>query len=302
MKAKLKIIFSMITFGTIAIFVKNIPLSTGEISLFRAIIGLFVILIYQLFSGRRAIFLEVRKELPILFLSGMAMGFQWLLLFQAYRYTTVSLATLSYYFAPVLLIILSSLFLKEKLTRKQIICFLMATLGLVMIIGSDGAGASNSTTIGILYGLGAAVLYATVLFLNKLIKNVTGMDRTIIQFIAAIIVLTPYVIATSGINILEINSFGLINLLILGAFHTGLIYCLFFSSIKDLKGQEAAILSYIDPLVSIIVSVALLRESIRPIQIIGGAMILGFTMVNELNINSNRNSRTTIKADIKDIK
>lgn len=302
MKAKLKIIFSMITFGTIAIFVKNIPLSTGEISLFRAIIGLFVILIYQLFSGRRAIFLEVRKELPILFLSGMAMGFQWLLLFQAYRYTTVSLATLSYYFAPVLLIILSSLFLKEKLTRKQIICFLMATLGLVMIIGSDGAGASNSTTIGILYGLGAAVLYATVLFLNKLIKNVTGMDRTIIQFIAAIIVLTPYVIATSGINILEINLFGLINLLILGAFHTGLIYCLFFSSIKDLKGQEAAILSYIDPLVSIIVSVALLRESIRPIQIIGGAMILGFTMVNELNINSNRNSRTTIKADIKDIK
>lgn len=298
MKAKFKMIFSMITFGTIAIFVKNIPLSTGEISLFRAIIGLIVISIYQLFSGNRIVISEIKKDFPILFLSGVVMGFQWVLLFQAYKYTTVSLATLSYYFAPVLLIILSAFILKEKLTKKQIICFSMATLGLVLIIGVKGGDISNTNTLGILYGVGAAVLYATVLFLNKLIKNVTGMDRTIIQFIAAVIVLTPYVIVTSGINILQINTSGLISLLILGAFHTGFVYCLFFSSLKDLKGQEAAILSYIDPLVSILVSVAVLRESMSPLQIIGGAMILGFTLINELSTDRFKSSKVDLETNV----
>lgn len=298
MKAKFKMIFSMITFGTIAIFVKNIPLSTGEISLFRAIIGLIVISIYQLFSGNRIVISEIKKDFPILFLSGVVMGFQWVLLFQAYKYTTVSLATLSYYFAPVLLIILSAFILKEKLTKKQIICFSMATLGLVLIIGVNDGDISNTNTLGILYGVGAAVLYATVLFLNKLIKNVTGMDRTIIQFIAAIIVLTPYVIVTSGINILQINTSGLISLLILGAFHTGFVYCLFFSSLKDLKGQEAAILSYIDPLVSILVSVAVLRESMSPLQIIGGAMILGFTLINELSTDRFKSSKVDLETNV----
>lgn len=284
MKAKFKNIFSMAVFGTIAIFVKRIPLSTGEIALFRAVIGLISIFIYKLVSKDKIVLGNIKKELPLLFVSGMGMGFQWVFLFQAYRYTTVSLATLSYYFAPVLLIILSGIFLQERLTMKQIVCFIMATLGLVMIIGIEGINLDNTNTIGILYGLGAAVLYAIIIFLNKLIKDVTGIDRTMIQFISSIIVLIPYVVATTGINIMSIDISGLLNLLILGGFHTGFIYCVFFSSVKDLKGQEAAILSYVDPLVSIVVSVVILGESITVLQGIGGGMILGFTLLNELKI------------------
>ncbi len=283
MGPRFKIIISMAIFGTIAIFVKNIPLSTGEISLFRAIIGFLSIGVYQIFSGNRIKLREIKKDLPILFLSGAAIGFNWILLFQAYRYTTVSLATLSYYFAPVLLIILSAVFLKERLSAKQVICFLMASLGLILIISSGGLETSSTTTLGIIYGLGAAGLYATVIFLNKLIKNVTGIDRTLIQFIAAIMVLTPYVVKTTGINIFEVRASGLINLLILGTFHTGFTYCIYFSSVKDLVGQEAAILSYVDPLVSIILSVMILGESMSGLQVIGGLMILGFTMLNEFN-------------------
>ncbi|NLW22613.1 MAG: EamA family transporter [Tissierellia bacterium] len=290
----------MTVFGTISIFVKNIPLSTGEISLFRAIIGSIVLIAYKLIRGSNIKMSEVKKDLPLLFLSGGIMGFNWILLFQAYKYTTVSIATLSYYFAPVLLIILSALFLKERLTIKQIICFIMATLGLILIVGNGGMEKSNTTLIGIMYGLGAAALYATVIFLNKLIKKVTGIDRTLIQLIAAVIVLTPYVIATSGINVLALNSFELINLLILGAFHTGFTYCMYFSSVKDLKGQEAAILSYIDPLISIIVSVIILKESMTILQVLGGAMILGFTLLNELNINLFKGSRTVVSLEIED--
>lgn len=282
MGAKIKIIFSMVVFGTMGILVKNIKLSSGEIALFRAIIATVAIIIYKFISGNKLVFKKLKKDLPILFLSGAAMGFNWIFLFEAYNYTTVSIATLSYYFAPVIVMIVCPILFREKITIKQIICFFMSTVGLIMVIGVGGMEKSNSNSIGIGFGLAAAVLYATVIILNKFIKNVTGIDRTLIQFFAAIIVLIPYITLTTGINIGSLDKIGIISIIILGLLHTGICYCLYFASLKDLRGQEAAILSYIDPLVAIIVSVTILGEGINSIQIIGGVMILGFTLLNEI--------------------
>jgi RarD protein len=285
MEAKLKIIFSMAIFGTLSIFVRNVPLSSAEIALFRAVIASVIIIIFYLVSGKRILFSDIKKDLLALFVSGAALGFNWILLFQAYKHTTVSIATLSYYFAPVIVIVACPILFKEKLTIKQIVCFTMATIGLILVIGVSGAEKSGSNLIGIGFGLGAAVLYATVVLFNKFIKNVAGIDKTLIQFFAAIIVLTPYVLATTGIHICDLDKIGLLNLLILGIVHTGICYCLYFSSLNDLRGQEASILSYIDPLVAIIVSVTILGESILLMQIIGGVMILGFTLLNEIKLN-----------------
>lgn len=282
MKSKLKIIFSMIVFGTIGVFVKNIPLSSGEIALFRAIIASVSIIVYQLVSGKRIVFSQIKNDLPLLFLSGAVMGFNWILLFQAYRYTTVSIATLSYYFAPAIVMIACPILFKEKLTLKQVICFIMSTVGLIFIIGINGTSAGTNNVKGICLSLGAAVFYATVMILNKYIKNVIGIDRTLLQFFAAIIVLIPYVLSTSGIHPGNAGSIGIISILIVGIIHTGITYCLYFSSLKDLRGQEVAILSYIDPLVAVIVSVTILNESITIMQIAGGLLILGFTLLNEM--------------------
>jgi threonine/homoserine efflux transporter RhtA len=87
------------------------------------------------------------------------------------------------------------------LSCKQIICFIMATIGLVMIIGVSGTNQSHGNFTGIAFGLSAAALYATVILLNKHIKSVTGIDRTLIQFFAAIIILLPYIYLTTGIHI-----------------------------------------------------------------------------------------------------
>lgn len=284
MGAKLKIIISMMVFGTIGVFVKNISLASGETALFRAIIASIAIIAYQLISGKRINISEIKKDLPLLFLSGAAMGFNWIFLFEAYNYTTVSISTLSYYFAPVIVMIACPILFKEKLTARQIICFIMSTFGLILIIGVGGTNTGTNNFKGICFGLSAAVCYSTVVILNKFIKNVTGIDRTLLQFFAAIIVMLPYVFATSGIHLNTAGNIGIIMLLIVGIVHTGIIYCLYFSSLKDLKGQEAAILSYIDPLVAIIVSVTILKESITIMQVIGGLMILGFTLLNELKI------------------
>ena len=282
MGPKLKLISAMMIFGTISIFVKNIPLPTGEIALFRAIIAALALVIFKFAWEKRIFFPNIKKDLHLLFISGVAMGFNWILLFQAYKYTTVSIATLSYYFAPVIVTVACPILFREKLTARQIVCFTMATIGLFFIIGVGGMDQSTGNVIGIGFGLGAAVLYATVIILNKFIKTVTGIDRTLIQIIAAIIVLAPYVFVTTGINLTQMGNIGIGSLLILGLFHTGFAYVLYFSSLKDLRGQEVAILSYIDPLVAVLVSVTIFSEAIAPLQVIGGMMILGFTLLNEI--------------------
>lgn len=281
MNPRLMLITSMVIFGTIAPFVRNIPVSSGEVALYRAILAAILILCFLIITKQRIPFSGIRKEIPLLLASGMAMGINWILLFEAYKYTTVSAATLSYYFAPVIVTAVCPILFKEKLTGKQILCFAMSTLGLVMITGTGDAGGRNDL-FGIFLGLGAAVFYATVVLLNKFIKNVEGIHRTLLQFLAAIIILTPYVMMTSGVNVTSLDGIGLLNLLIVGLVHTGLTYCMYFSSLKEIPGQKAAILSYIDPLIAVVISVAILGESMTLWQGIGGLLILGFTLWNEL--------------------
>lgn len=280
--ARWKLAASMVIFGTLAPFVRRIPVGSGELALYRAILAAVLIGVYLLLSCQKLPLKEMKQEIPLLFLSGAAMGINWILLFQAYRFTTVSIATLSYYFAPVIVTVASSLLFREKMTRRQLLCFVMSTLGLFLIIGVGTHQEGTSHITGILLGLGAAVFYAAVILLNKYIKNVSGIHRTLLQFWAAIAVLIPYVALTGGCHLENLDAVGWCCLLLVGLFHTGVTYCLYFSSLKDLTGQQAAILSYLDPLTAVLVSVAVLGEAITLPQIAGGILILGFALWNEL--------------------
>ena len=280
MNARVKMVAAMGIFGTLGPFVRNIEISSGELALYRAVLATILIGVFFILTRRPIVLGQSRRELPYLFASGVAIGLNWILLFEAYKYTTISIATLCYYFAPILVTLVCPILFKEKLSSRQIICFAMSTLGIVLItgIGTDTSG----SLLGILCGLGAAVFYATAVVLNKFIKNVDGIDRTMLQFLAAILILLPYVTVTNGFNLERLDSLGWTCLLIVGCIHTGFTYCLYFSSLKDLPGQKVAILSYIDPLVAIAISVLILNETMSGIQIIGGTLILVFTLLNEL--------------------
>ena len=276
------LIISMVIFGTLGIFTRNIAISSGELALYRAILAAVLIFVYLIVTKQKTDFRSIKKELLLLLLSGTAMGINWILLFEAYKYTTISAATLSYYFAPVIVIVACPILFKEKLSGRQMICFLMSALGLVLITGI-GDLRNDNDFIGILFGLGAALFYAAVILLNKFIKNVEEIYRTFLQFISAIVILIPYVKMTSGVTLGNLNFTGWVNLLIVGFIHTGITYCMYFSSLKELPGQKAAILSYIDPLVAVLISVAILGETMTIWQAIGGVFILGFTLWNEIS-------------------
>ncbi len=270
----------MTVFGTIGPLVRLIPLPSAEIALYRAAMAFVLIGLFLLISKRKLSFQNPKREITILFISGIALAANWILLFEAYKYTTVSNATLSYYFAPVIVTVLSPILFKEKITPMQIICFAMSSVGIILITGFGGGGESD--TLGIILGLIAACFYATVVLLNKFITTVSGIERTFLQFAVATVTLTPYVAFTDGFHLTELGSYEIPALLTVGIIHTGICYCMYFTSIGKLPGQKVALLGYIDPLVAVLISVFLLGEEILPLEIIGGIMILGFSLLNEL--------------------
>ena len=282
LSARLMMITSVAVWGTVGLFVKSIPLSSGEIALWRAVLAVLLLSVIMLFTKRKIEFKKIKKEIFLLLISGIAIGINWVLLFESYNYTTVSIATLSYYFAPVIVMIACPLLFRERLTAKQVICFIGSTAGLVLITGLGDPSSNGSHIKGILLALGAALLYASDILINKYIKNVDEITRTFLQFVSSLTVLVPYVLLDGDIKVLTLDAGGWICLLTIGFIHTGVVYCTYFSSLVRLSGQKAAILSYIDPLVAVVVSVIILKEPLSLVQTIGGAMILAFTMFNEI--------------------
>lgn len=281
MKSKLSIAASMAIFGTIPVFVRNIPISSATLAFMRAAIAAVFLLAVRAAAGKPVRLNKMGRDALPLFLSGAAMGFNWILLFEAYKYTTVSIATLSYYFAPAIVTVGSAFLFREKLTARQTLCFLGSTAGLILVIGLNNLTGGASLK-GVGFGLGAAVLYATVILLNKRIKSVSGIDRTVLQFIAAGVVLIPYLALTEGFHLESMTGVGWLNLAVVCLIHTGCAYVLYFTALPDLRGQEASILSYIDPLLACVLSFTLLGEPTTALQLFGGVLILGFTLLNEI--------------------
>ena len=280
---KLKIILAMVTWGTLGLFVRNIPLNSIEISFFRAFIGsLFLTII--IFINRETINWKLLKEnFLLLSLSGIALGINWAALFQAMKYTTISNATLSYYFAPIFIVVLSVIILKEKVTLKNFACIFVSILGLYLILKS-GENSSNSGynhLKGVAFGLLGAAFYAIVVILNKFVKKLSSLEVTISQLVISAIVLLPIVFkgGISSIKILDTKAW--IFILILGVVHTGIAYLFYFPSIKDVKSQTIAIVSYLDPITAIIVSAIFLNEPMSGMQIVGGSLILISAYINE---------------------
>lgn len=283
----MKLVGAMLIFGSIGVFVKNVDLPSSGIAFLRGVIGSLFLLIASIFiKQQQPAMHNIKKNAWLLLLSGAAIGFNWIFLFEAYKYTTVSNATLSYYFAPVFVLILAPFVLKEKLTPVKVGSIIAAMVGLFLVVnvqtggtGSGGGGYHHS--IGILYGLSAAALYASAILMNKFIKNLAGFETTVIQLMVAALVLLPYTFFKDHLNLSGVTVHSLIFILILGIVHTGVAYFLYFTSIQELKGQTIAVLSYIDPISAVIIAAIFLGESMSPLQMAGGVLILGSTYLSE---------------------
>ncbi|KQL39211.1 transporter [Bacillus sp. FJAT-25509] len=281
MKSKIQFILSMIIFGTIGLVVRYIDLSSSETALLSSSIGC-LFLMFVFFVMKKTIPWElVKANASVIFLSGIALGGNWIFLYKSYDYTTVTNATLAYYFAPVFVMILSPVILNEQLSIKKVVCIVVAILGMLLIVGNGISASGKGDLLGIFFGLVAAAFYAALMLLNKFIKNIAKLEITIIQLGITAILLLPYVLFTEGFGILEVPRSSIFFIILLGIINTGVGFWLFFSGMQNLKGQSIAMLSYVDPFVAILISGVILQEQMTIIQMIGGALLLGSTFVSE---------------------
>lgn len=282
MNATFKLTLSMVIFGTIGVFRRYIPLPSSLVAMTRGLTGMLFLLLVMLLRKRGMNRTAVRRKLGLLCLSGAAIGVNWILLFEAYNYTSVATATLCYYLAPMFVILASPLVVGERLTAKKLICVLTALLGMVFVSGVLETGGGSSDLKGVLLGLGAAVLYASVVLMNKQLGDVPAYDRTIVQLGSSAAVLLPYVLLTENLGALTFTPGTIGLLLVVGVVHTGIAYALYFGSLMQLKAQTAAILSYIDPVVAVLLSALVLREHMSLLSGLGAVLVLGAAVVSEL--------------------
>lgn len=291
-KNKLLLVFSTVVFGTIGIFRKYIPLSSGLLAVIRGYVGSLFLLALVFFKKDKLNFKAIKDKLLLLCLSGASIGINWILLFESYQYTTVATATLCYYMAPVFVIIASPFLFKEKITAKKALCVAGALVGMVLVSGVTEAGFSGVGELrGVLLGLSAALFYSIVIMLNKKIENVPIYDKTIVQLFCAATVALPYVLVAEDNSAVKMTPFIILMLLVVGMFHTGFAYAIYFGTIEKLDTQTVALFSYIDPIVAIILSALILNEEMTPFGIAGAVLILGSTMISEINLKNRQNSK-----------
>ena len=281
-KSKIMIILAMTIWGTIGIFRRYIPMSSGTIAFTRGLIGTIFLLLVILIGRKKISFKAIKENLILLILSGTLIAVNWILLFEAYKYTSVATATVCYYMEPVFVMMISPIFLKEKLSVKKVICILVSLGGMALVSGLFKTTDFNVGDFkGVLLGLGAAALYASVVILNKKIKNIGPYDKTIVQLGTSIFVVLPYMLLAEDMNV-AFEPIGVVMILLVGILHTGVAYTLYFGSMDNVKAQTIALFSYIDPVVAIILSAVILREKLGVMEIAGATMVLGATLISEL--------------------
>ena len=280
MNGKMKILTSMAIFGTVGIFVRFIPMASAGIAFCRGVRGCIFLLALMALTGKKLNLEDMKRNGWILAISGAAIGINWILLFESYRYTTVAIATICYYLAPAFVTLASPL-VGEKLTVKKLVCIGVALVGMVFVSGvlQDN---QESSFLGVVLGVGAAVFYASVILLNKKLSPIGAYDKTLCQLGAASVVVAPYILLTGGIYFGDMAPVSWIMLAVLGVVHTGFAYALYFGAIRDVNAQTAAILSYLDPVLSILLSALILRERLDIFSLIGAMLILGSALYSEL--------------------
>lgn len=279
MAAMLKITLVMMIWGSIGIFVKLIDLPYMEIAFMRAFISGILLLVIRLTFIKEKVNYAL-KSILILMGSGAALGLNWVFLFKAYKYTSITKATVSYYMAPVFAVILAWLLLKERLSLRKMMALIISTLGVVLILSQsqDNTIVNGNLTLGISSGLLAAVFYALVILVNRAIKDVSGLDKTVIQILSATLILLPFVFMRGQLEIKDLNT-GLL-LVLIATVHTAIPYLVYFENLKKISVVKSGVLSYIDPFSAILYGYFVFGEPLNFFHLLGGTMVLGSVLMS----------------------
>lgn len=282
-RARACLVASMFIWGSIGLLRRYLPVPSGFLAMTRGLIGAAFLLLLVRLQGKRLSGDAIRANLRLLILSGALIGFNWILLFESYRFATVAVAELCYNMAPLFVIAAAPFLLRERLTLRRAVCVAVAIFGMALVSDLAHAGFSAASEWrGVLLALAAAVLYASVVLLNKRIRGIGAYDKTIVQIGTAGAVLIPYVLLREDLSSVAFTPTVVALLLVVGLVHTGLAYALYFSTVDVLPAHTLAILGYLETVIAVLFSVLLLREPMTSLQGFGAVLLLCAAVTAEL--------------------
>ena len=270
MKYCVMYIVSLLIFGSNGVFASHIDMTSAEIVCMRTLIGSLALILVLLVSRTKLDCAVMKREAFKLIAAGICLGVNWALLFEAYKLMSVSIATLTYYLAPIIVLLLSPLLLREKQSARAYIGMCAAVVGLVLAVG---LGDTSVSATGLIVGLGSAVFYAGLIIFNKKIDGVTGLPLTTIEMVIAACVMLPYVLLTGGYVGFPPDMEGTLYLIFLCLVNTGLACWLYFSSMNRLPARAVALFGYVDPVSALIFSAVFLGDRMGGLQIAGAVLV-----------------------------
>ncbi len=276
-----KYIAGLLLFGSNGVVAHYIALPSRNIVLLRSLLGAALLLVLFFLTGNRFTVREHKKDALFVVLSGVAMAADWLLLFEAYARIGVSLGMIINYVGPVFVVLGSALLFRERINGKTLFCLAASLTGAVLISWQGMGGGLDR--IGLLVAILSAFAIAAMVLLNKMSEHITGMENATIQLLTTAIVVAIYVLFRDGGLPLGVPEGSLLPMLWLGLINTGLGCYLYFSPLSSLKAQTVAICGYLEPLSAVLFSMLILHERMLPLQVLGGVLILGGTIL--LNVD-----------------
>lgn len=275
-----KYLAAVVIYGTIGYFLHFVNAASEFVVMCRGLFGSLFILLVMLLTNKLPDLKSIKNNLLMLIISGIALGFNWIFLFAGYRYA-VAITSLCNYLAPIFLVIITTVFMKEKLTTKQIVCIAIAFFGIVLVSGLfDGEISADIHCF--IYGLLAALGFVALVLCNKKIKNIKPLDKTVVQLFVSFLTVLPVVLINKQMPT-NIDTRSLLIVVMLGVVHTGIAYILYFSSIDTLPASKIAILGYVEPVLSIIIGTVVFKENMSIYGLIGAILILGSALYNEMS-------------------
>ncbi len=281
-QAKFELLFIMTLFGTIALVRRYIPMPSSFVADARSFIGFIFLLVFTAIKGIKLNVSNIKKNLFVLACSGVSLGVNWVLLFEAYRCTSTAVAILCNYVGPVFVIIGSIMFFGEKLSAIKAVCVGMAVTGILLVSGVLQSGLPEGNNLfGISCGLVSAVFYAVTVLLSKKLNCVGSYEKTIVQLGASAFIILPYVLLTEELSAIQFTTPAVLLLLMLGVLHTGVAYAIYFHALNKVSLQTFSLFAYIEPVLTIILSALVFKESLTLYGMTGAVLILGATLVSE---------------------
>ncbi len=278
---RIKYIVAVVLYGTIGLFLRYVSIPSEMVAMCRGIIGSIFIIIYLKVRKQKMDFSAIRRNLKWLIIAGICLGLNWIFLFAAYMQTTVAIASLCNYMAPIIVILIAPLVLREQLDKRKIPCVIAAFIGIILVSGVWN-GAVGSMT-GVFMGLAAAACFVVIVICNRKIRSIPAFDKSVIQLAISALTILPYVIINNQGAAIVVDRRSILIILVLGLIHTGVAYCLYFSGMGSLPVQTVAILGYLEPVVSVLCSAFFLQEAMGIAGWIGAVLIIGAAVVSEIN-------------------